>query len=134
MKKESDLQKLIHNFFEGLVNVFLFLPYFFSVPALATTLFKPWKNLTGRKTSMGFSFEEWSNRLAFNLISRFLGFFMRISILIFFLLIETAYLVFVPVNVLIFVLLLPFLLVAGRFVKKGKKKNKYKNINRDKYK
>ncbi|OGK18325.1 hypothetical protein A3G67_03455 [Candidatus Roizmanbacteria bacterium RIFCSPLOWO2_12_FULL_40_12] len=117
MKKESDLQKLIHNFFEGLVNVFLFLPYFFSVPALATTLFKPWKNLTGRKTSMGFSFEEWSNRLAFNLISRFLGFFMRISILIFFLLIETAYLVFVPVNVLIFVLLLPFLLVAGRFVK-----------------
>lgn len=114
---DNRIGRMTRNFFEGLFNIFVFLPYFFSVTTLFQTLFNPWKNLLGKKEGVGFSFEEWFNRLTFNLISRFMGFFMRISILIFFLIVEVLYILILPFLILLFVLLLPFFYIAATVTK-----------------
>ena len=62
--------KSFTDFLEGLFNLFVFFPYFFSINTLFKTLFSPWKNLVSKKTSVGFSFEDWFSRLSFDLISR----------------------------------------------------------------
>lgn len=117
MSSTHRVKKIINSFFEGIFNFFLFFPYFFSVPVLFTTFFKPWKNLVGKKTGVGFSVEEWFNKLSFNVISRLMGFTMRFSILIFFLILETVYIILLPFIILIFFTLLPFIYLATRFVK-----------------
>ncbi|MBI2051968.1 ATP-dependent Clp protease ATP-binding subunit [Candidatus Roizmanbacteria bacterium] len=103
------MRKLFSHFIEFLLNIFLFLPYFFSVPTLLKTLFRPWKNLISKKTEVGFSFAEWFNRFTFNLISRLMGFMFRCTILFFFLIVESLYILFLPLIFLGFLLLLPFL-------------------------
>lgn len=103
------MSKIFTNFFEGLFNIFLFLPYFFSIPTLTRTLFSPWRRLVAKKEAVGFSFGEWGSRLSFNFISRLIGFFMRLSIIIFFLLLEMLFLLLLPVIVMLFVLIWPFL-------------------------
>lgn len=102
---------LFSNFLEALGNIFIFLPYFFSVPTLFKTLFSPWKNITVHKKIRGFTFADLFGRLSFNLISRGMGFLMRVSILIFFVLIETLYIILSPVFLLLFVILYPFMLL-----------------------
>ncbi|KKQ33758.1 MAG: Endopeptidase clp ATP-binding chain a [Candidatus Levybacteria bacterium GW2011_GWA2_37_36] len=79
----------LHNFGEGIINIFIFLPYFFSVSALLKTLFYPWKNLIIKKTFVGFSLADWANRFAFNLISSSMGVVMRISIISFYFILQT---------------------------------------------
>ncbi|MEO6508741.1 MAG: hypothetical protein ABIO02_02200, partial [Patescibacteria group bacterium] len=101
-------------FFEGIVNFFIFLPYFFSVTTLAKTLFHPWKNITEQKASKGFSFSEWGNRLSYNLVSRGMGFTMRSSILIFYVLAQIFYFVSLLVIVPLYFLVLPFLFLINK--------------------
>ncbi len=103
------MSELFANFFEGLFNIFLFLPYFFSIPSLFKTLFKPWKNLVEKKTVPGFSFQEWFSRFSFNLISRFIGFCMRLSIILFFLFVEALYILILPFLIIIFVFFSPLI-------------------------
>ncbi len=100
-------KKSSSDFFEALTNLLVFFPYFFSVKNLLKTLFSPWKNLVTKKTTRGFSFSEWINRLSLNLISRAIGSSMRISVLIFFVLTEILYVLFIPFLVLLFTLFLP---------------------------
>jgi len=102
------LKRSFGDFFEAVSNVFIFLPYFFSIPTLLKTLFFPWKNLVTKKTTRGFSFSEWGDRLFFNLVSRTLGFFMRFSFLLFFLIILILYLISLPITFFVFIFLLPF--------------------------
>ncbi len=127
MSSAQRVKKTIQNFFEGTINIFLFFPYFFSIPVLFKTLFSPWKNLVEKKTAPGFSFQDWFNKLTFNLVSRFIGFFMRISILIFFLLVEVSYIILLPFIILIFFALIPFVFIATKFVKT---EDELKEINR----
>ncbi|MDO8609985.1 MAG: hypothetical protein Q7R95_05520, partial [bacterium] len=68
---------IINDYFEALINLLIFLPYFFSITSLAKTLFSPWKKLISHKTSVGFSFNEWITRQFYNGISRCIGFVMR---------------------------------------------------------
>jgi len=95
------------NFLEAVVNIFIFLPYFFSVSSLLKTLFYPWKNLVTTKKTEGFSFNELFNRVAFNLISRVIGFMMRISVISFYFLLQTLFMFSLPFLALIFFLLSP---------------------------
>lgn len=116
------------NFFEGLFNIFLFLPYFFSVPTLMRTLFAPWRRLVAKKETVGFSFGEWGSRLSFNFISRLIGFFMRISIIIFFLLLEMLFLVLMPGIIVLFLISSPILYVLRSFGKTDtEKKAQFEN-------
>lgn len=99
----------LHNFVEAIVNIFMFLPYFFSVSSLFKTLFFPWKSIVSKKTTVGFSFDEFLNRFFYNLISRSIGFVMRFSILLFYVLFQTVYVILLPVFFVAYILFLPFL-------------------------
>ncbi len=110
-KSSGRVGQTIQHFFEGLFNYFIFLPYFFSVPTLLLTLFKPWKNLLSKKKEAGFSFNEWIEKISFNLVSRTIGFLMRFFTLVIFLICELTYVVLLPVVILLFFVFLPLRLV-----------------------
>lgn len=97
----------LHNFGEAVINIFIFLPYFFSISSLLKTLFKPWRNLIVKKTIVGFTLTDWTNRLAFNLISRSIGFLMRLSIIIFYFIFQTSFMIALPFSALLFFFLFP---------------------------
>lgn len=96
-------------FFEGLINILIFLPYFFSLKQLLRTLFLPWKNLVAQKTEVGFSFSEYFNRLSFNVMSRLIGAVMRLAILLFYLILQIVILISIPIVILLYILLIPLL-------------------------
>ena len=98
----------LHNFGEAVINVFIFLPYFFSVSALLKTLFYPWKNLIIKKTFVGFSFSDWANRFAFNIISRSMGATMRLGIIAFYFILQTLFMVILPFIALSTFIFTPF--------------------------
>ena len=106
MKKDlaAYYREAVKNFGEAVINLFIFLPYFFSVGRLTKTLFFPWKNLTVKKTTAGFSFNDFLNRFSFNLISKAIGFIMRLSLISFYFFFQA-----------VFMLVLPFL-AAGYFL------------------
>ncbi|MEK7633688.1 MAG: AAA family ATPase [Patescibacteria group bacterium] len=97
----------LRNFGEAIINIFIFLPYFFSILSLLKTLFQPWRNLIVKKTIVGFTFTDWANRLAFNLISRSIGAIMRLSIIFFYFIFQTVFLITLPFIVLLFFFLSP---------------------------
>ncbi|MBI5127109.1 ATP-dependent Clp protease ATP-binding subunit [Candidatus Roizmanbacteria bacterium] len=113
----SFLKDNFKNFGEFVINIFIFLPYFFSVPALLKTLFSPWRNLSVKKTTPGFSFSDWGNRFAFNFISKVIGFFMRLSIISFYFIFQTLFMIFLPLIAMGFFLLQPFLYFFMRLKK-----------------
>ncbi|NTU73958.1 hypothetical protein HGB07_07430, partial [Candidatus Roizmanbacteria bacterium] len=95
------------NFFEAIVNLCIFLPYFFSAKTLLKTLFSPWKNLQSRKTERGFSMGEWFNRFSFDLISRGMGFVMRTIMLLAYLIFQAGFVLFFPVILVSYLIYLP---------------------------
>jgi len=97
----------LHNFGEALINIFIFLPYFFSVSTLLKTLFQPWKNLIVKKTFVGFSFSDWANRFAFNIISRSICAIMRLFIIAFYFILQTMSMIVLPFIALSFFLFTP---------------------------
>jgi len=114
----------LSNFFEAVVNLFIFLPYFFSVKALLKTLFVPWKNLVAKKTVVGFSFDEWLTRCFFNLISRIIGFFMRISVIFFYLIIQILFLIVLPFILVSVICCIPFVYLESLLTKTEDEKKK----------
>ena len=95
------VQKTLHSTHTAIVNLFIFLPYFFSVSQLIKTLFAPWKNMVIRKTHAGFSMAEFNQRITNNLVSRFMGLWIRSTLILAYMIIHVFY-----------VLLLPFIYVA----------------------
>lgn len=98
----------LKNFFEALINILIFLPYFFSIPTLLKTLFIPWKNLVTTKTGIGFSWQEWFNRMSGNMVSRLIGFFMRLSLITFYFILQIMYFLLSPLLVLLALVFIPF--------------------------
>ncbi len=101
----------IGTFFEGLINIFLFLPYFFSVEILLRTLFAPWKGLSDTSTSRGFSLSAMGNRFMFNLISVWIGATIRLVMIGIFFLVQTIFILLIPFIILFFFALLPVLML-----------------------
>lgn len=98
---------VVTNFFEALLNILVFLPHYFSVGPLLRSLFSPWKNIADETKSTGFSIDTWFNHVLFNLISRTIGFFLRSSLLITFLLIMILYFPIAAILTVGFFLTLP---------------------------
>ncbi len=118
------------NLIEALSNLFIFFPYFFSVTTLTKTLFSPWKNLKAKKTIRGFTFSEFFGRLSFNWVSRFIGFVMRFSILVFFVFFMGFYMLSIPFIFLIAFMLYPFAIMKNNVLQsetenKEELKNKF---------
>lgn len=103
------------NFFEAIFNIFIFLPFFFSVKTLLKTLFDPWKNIVTVKRERGFSFSELFNRFSFNVISRFMGLWIRGSVLIFYLIVQVAFVISLPIIAIIYFLMLPLVILVSKF-------------------
>jgi ATP-dependent Clp protease ATP-binding subunit ClpA len=55
--------------------------HFFSISILLKSLLAPWRRTVERKTTLGFSFEDFFQRLTFNFISRLIGFFVRLLLI-----------------------------------------------------
>ncbi|MDA1317013.1 MAG: AAA family ATPase [bacterium] len=106
-ENHSRIRVYIANYFEALVNIFIFLPYFFSVKKLLHTLFDPWKNLSSPTVTRGFSFSTLFNNVMFDLISRGIGAMMRGSIVFFFVLLLLFYFTIIPFVSILFVLSIP---------------------------
>ncbi len=112
-KKLSDYYHTsFHSFLEALLNIGIFLPYFFSVRTLLKTLFDPWKNLVGHRTERGFSFQDWLNQFGFNMVSRGMGFAMRCSVLLAYLFIQMIYTILLPVIFALYFIALPFIFLS----------------------
>lgn len=118
MARRSDFfSNSLKNFYTAVANLFIFLPYFFSVTTLFKTLFAPWKNLTSTKTTRGFSIDEWFSRLSFNIISRIIGCMMRASIILFYAMCMTMFVIFLPIIFVMYVLMLPIRFFFDSFKK-----------------
>ncbi len=101
------MKSYIDNFFEGIINLFIFFPYFFSIGPLSRTLFYPWKKITTTQKRKGFSLGAWASDILFDLISRGIGFTMRVSIILFYVFLQFAYVMFIPFLLTYLVLSLP---------------------------
>ena len=119
------MSKRINNFFKALFNIFLFLPHFFSIIPLIKSLFSPWKKLISVKETIGFSFEEWLSRVFFNGISRAIGFILRISLILFFLVILLIFILLIPFIIFGFVILLPLIILLS-YLKPSEENKKIK--------
>ena len=64
--------------------------HFFSVRVLARTLFAPWRRIVSYKEEQGFSIAEFFERLSFNIISRIIGFLVRLMLIVWGLFAEAA--------------------------------------------
>ncbi|HLL60728.1 MAG TPA: AAA family ATPase [Candidatus Nitrosocosmicus sp.] len=102
------VQSEFHNFSKAIFNVFIFLPYFFSVNQFFRTLFSPWKNLISKKTQTGFTFQDLISRITFNIVSRGMGAMMRTFILIFYFITLICFMIVLPLLTFLFVMLVPF--------------------------
>src|SRR3972149_666479 len=105
-------QKL-SDFYQALINLFMFFPYFFSVPTLIKTLFFPWKNLVTKDKTVGFSLSSWISTAGFNLISMGMGFIMRSTIILFYFIFQALLLILLPFIFLLYMLVIPLLYFEG---------------------
>lgn len=101
------LQRRLSNFNIAVVNLFMFMPHFFSVEYSLKTLFQPWKNIITVKKTAGFSFHEALQRISDNLVSRFMGFVARASIVAAYLMMQAIFLIVLPFLYVLFFLFLP---------------------------
>lgn len=100
------MKEKISHFFIATYNVLLFLVHFFSVSFLFKSLFEPWKNIV-EDPLPNQSAQSWFDSKVFNLISRALGFVLRSTLLLAFLVTAGLYLLALPITTLLFFLMLP---------------------------
>ncbi|MDP4010936.1 MAG: AAA family ATPase [Candidatus Roizmanbacteria bacterium] len=101
------MKSYFKGFLEAMSNIFIFLPYFFSVSALSKSLFQPWKNITDTSKKSGFSLSAYFNKIMFGMISRGIGFMMRVSILLFYFILISFYILTIPLLFIGFIVSLP---------------------------
>lgn len=130
-KKETvSLSNWLSEWIEALVNIAMFLPYFFSVKELLFTLFSPWKNIIEENKTVGFSFSDTLNTISFNLISRVIGFFMRFSLLLFYIILQVVYVISIPIVLCLSLILFP---VYSLFLISSKNKETRKEIEKERF-
>ncbi|MCX8008581.1 MAG: AAA family ATPase, partial [Patescibacteria group bacterium] len=68
---------------ETLKNIVLFIVHFFSIPNLIATIFKPWKRAYKTRNAPGLSFSDIFDVFTFNLLSRCIGAIIRLTTIVF---------------------------------------------------
>lgn len=74
-------------------------------------MFAPWKSLSVKRTKRGFNMGDWFNSLSFNLISRGIGFVMRLCIILFYFFFQTLLIFLFPIIFIGYLVLIPFLFI-----------------------
>lgn len=117
------MEEHIRNYGQAVFNIFVFLPYYFSVDVMVRTLFAPWRRIAPKTKRVGFSFSEWGEDLMFSGISRMIGFTMRISVLLSYLVVLILYVPITIVSTIIFFLFfVPTKYVLSLFQKSSSEK------------
>lgn len=80
----------------AIVNLLMFIPYFFSVIELLKTYFAPWKGILSPESTTSWSIEVQMRRLADNFASRLVGSMVRGSILIAFVFVQVGFILSIP--------------------------------------
>ncbi len=119
----------LNNFSEAVINLIIFLPYFFSVSNLLKTLFYFSYYLVAKKAAVGFSSSEWFERTSFNLISIIMGFFLRFFIIVFYFIFQSFFLIAIPVILVIYLALIPLLFIESLFNKSEAEKKEPSRLN-----
>jgi ATP-dependent Clp protease ATP-binding subunit ClpC len=99
--------RLLRKTTQAVVNLAMFIPYYFSVLPLSKTLFTPWKNVVSVEKSNSWSIQVLGQQLADNFASRLVGFMVRSSILIAFVFVQVFFVLSIPVIYLGLILTLP---------------------------
>lgn len=99
----------ISSYGKACLNLFTFLPYFFSVSQMLRTLLQPWKRIVDETHASGFSLSDLGSRLSMNLISRWVGATVRLGMLGAYVAGIILMIVGIPIGFLILHLLLPAL-------------------------
>nr|MBP6993751.1 AAA family ATPase [Candidatus Woesebacteria bacterium] len=99
---------------QALINLFIFLPYYFSVDVLFRTLLEPWKRVMPNEKRVGFSFSDFFNDLAFDWVSRGIGLMVRLGTLLTYLVVQILY---VPVALVVVAFYAVFILPLQLLVK-----------------
>ena len=115
-------KQYIAELFTAIFNIFVFLPYYFSVLYVLKTFFYPWKRLITKKTIPGFSLEEWIRRASFNFISSGVGMVMRTVVLIEYCIVQSFFVFAVPFLSVLYLIFLPFWYVLSSFYKTEEEK------------
>ncbi len=119
--------ELLRKRLENIFNIFLFLPYYFNVEAHLKNLFSPWKRIVAVKTERGFSFSDYFERLSTNLISRAIGFLLRLGVIFSYLIVLAVYILAVaPLWFLFALFTLPFAYLLQQIFLPSQKKAKAK--------
>lgn len=100
----SGLRQIIETYFYAIGLIV----HYFSLGVLITSLASPWHRLLIRNSSPGFNLNRWFQQLSFNIISRCIGFVIRIILEIIGLLFLTPVVIFGFITVL-FWIIFPFL-------------------------
>lgn len=119
-------RQYVRQLFTAIFNIFVFLPYYFSVLYVFKTFFYPWKRLVTKKTIPGFSFEEWIGRVAFNFISSGVGVVMRTAVLVEYCIVQSFFVLAVPFISVFYLVLLPFWYILSFFHKTEEEKKEAK--------
>ena len=99
------------NFVNASLNIILFLPHYFSVIQLLKTLIYPWKNINLPKPPSKESLKHKLDRWGTNLVSRFIGLLLRVSVLITYLFFQIIFIVLMPTFVGLYLIFLPINMV-----------------------
>ena len=102
----NNMKKKTTQFFIATYNILLFLVHFFSVSFLFKSLFEPWKNIV-EDSQPNETTQSWFDSKVFNLISRSLGFILRSTLLLAFLVTTGLYILALPIATLLYFLMLP---------------------------
>lgn len=109
----------------GWKNLLAFNFHFFSTKILLKTLLAPWKRKTVAKTKSGFDLNEWFAVVTFNLISRFIGAFIRLSLIFWAVLAEISLLI-IGLFLFFLIILTPILSLPTFFI--GRKQNRWQKL------
>lgn len=95
------------SYLSAIYNLLIFLPYFFSVKSTILTLFSPWKQMIMIDSTRGLDFDILFKKLMDQIISRGIGFILRLFILSIYLIFQFSLLLATPVIILGSLPLLP---------------------------
>lgn len=104
------------HYLERLKDIFLvmsnyvnFWVFFFSIKIILRSLFSPWKKIESVPQKTGFDIVIWANNVFFDIVSRVIGFIMRVFLLGFFVICEVITLT-IGVVLLVVWLFLPLII------------------------
>jgi len=122
---EISLYKIFKKKLQVLVNLTIFLPYYFNVETHLCHLLSPWKRLVGVRKEKGFVLEDLLNRLSMNLVSCGIGLLMRLVVIIVFVVSFALFLLlFTPVWLFLTILTTPLSYLFGQIWPPAARKNK----------